>query len=44
LLAAERVSKNSADWKVATAAEPLTMRPFGAIDDENYRLYQTVTA
>jgi uncharacterized protein len=44
LLAAERASKNSADWKVATAAEPLTMRPFAAIGDEHYRLYQTMTA
>lgn len=44
LLAAERASKNSTDWKVATAREPLTMRPFGAIGDEHYRLYQTVTA
>jgi uncharacterized protein len=49
LLAAERVSKNSTDWsstdwKVATAAGPLTMRPFAAIGDEHYQLYQTVTA
>ena len=48
LLAAERVSesgpgKSSTDWKVATAASPLTMRPFAAIGDEHYRLYQTVT-
>ncbi len=44
LLAAERVAKSSTDWKVATAAGPLTMRPFAAIGDEHYRLYQTVTA
>lgn len=44
LLAAERVSKSNTDWKVATAADPLTMRPFAAIGDEHYRLYQTVTA
>jgi uncharacterized protein len=44
LLAAERVAKGSTDWKVATAAGPLTMRPFAAIGDEHYRLYQTVTA
>jgi hypothetical protein len=49
LLAAERVSKNSTDWsstdwKVATDAGPLTMRPFAAIGDEHYRLYQAVTA
>jgi DUF1680 family protein len=44
LLAAERATKSSADWKVATAAGPLTMRPFAAIGDEHYRLYQTVTA
>ena len=42
LLAAERVAKSSTDWKVATAAGPLTMRPFAAIGDEHYRLYQTV--
>ena len=44
LLAAEHASKNSADWKVATATAPLTMRPFAAIGDEHYRLYQTVKA
>jgi uncharacterized protein len=44
LLAAERVAKRSTDWKVATAADPLTMRPFAAIGDEHYRLYQTVMA
>jgi uncharacterized protein len=43
LLAAVQLSKGSADWKVATAREPLTMRPFAAIGDEHYRLYQTVT-
>jgi hypothetical protein len=43
LLAAERVSKGSAGWRVATPREPLTMRPFAAIGDEHYRLYQTVT-
>jgi uncharacterized protein len=43
LLAAERVSKSSTDWKVAIAAEPVTMRPFAAIGNEHYRLYQTVT-
>ena len=44
LLAAERASKNSTDWKIATAAGPLTMRPSAAIGDENYRLYQAVTS
>ncbi len=43
LLRAERISKSSTDWKVKRAAEPLTMRPFAAIGDEHYRLYQTVT-
>jgi hypothetical protein len=43
LLAAERVAKSSTDWKVTTAAGPLTMRPFAAIGDEHYRLYQAVT-
>jgi DUF1680 family protein len=42
LLAAERLSKNSTDWKVKSAAEPQTMRPFAAIGEEHYRLYQTV--
>jgi DUF1680 family protein len=42
LLAAERASKNSTDWKVAMAGQQVTMRPFGAIGDEHYRLYQTV--
>jgi uncharacterized protein len=42
LLAAERVSKSGTDWKIATAAAPLTMRPFAAIGDEHYCLYQTV--
>jgi hypothetical protein len=44
LLAAERISKNSTDWKVTTAAGPLSMRPFAAIGQEHYRLYQTVTS
>jgi hypothetical protein len=44
LQAAQRLSKGSMDWKVKTAAEPLTMRPFAVIRDEHYRLYQTVTA
>ncbi len=43
LQAAQRLSKSSTDWKVKTAAELLTMRPFAAIRDEHYRLYQTVT-
>jgi hypothetical protein len=42
LLAADRISKSSTDWKVATAREPLTMRSFATIGDEHYRLYQTV--
>jgi DUF1680 family protein len=44
LLAAERISKSSTDWRVATTAAPLVMRPFAAIDEEHYRLYQTVTS
>jgi hypothetical protein len=43
LLAAERASQSNSDWKIATAAAPLTMRPFATIGDEHYRLYQTVT-
>ena len=42
LLAAERVSSNSTDWRFATASGSLTMRPFAAIGEEHYRLYQTV--
>ena len=42
LLAAAQISKSSTDWKVTTAAGPLTMRPFAAIGEEHYRLYQTV--
>jgi DUF1680 family protein len=42
LLAADRVLKSSADWTVATARKPLTMRPFATISDERYRLYQTM--
>jgi hypothetical protein len=44
LLAAERVAKNGTDWKIAISAEPQTMRPFAAIGDEHYRLYQTMKA
>jgi uncharacterized protein len=44
LLAAERLSKSSSDWRVTTAAGPLMMRSFAAIGDERYRLYQSVKA
>ena len=40
LMSAAQVSAGSSDWKSATGA--LTMRPFTAIDDQHYRLYQKV--
>jgi DUF1680 family protein len=40
LLAAQRVSAASGDWEVATDAGKVVMRPYPAIKDEQYRLYQ----
>lgn len=40
LLAAQRVSAASGDWEVATDAGKVVMRPYPAIKDERYRLYQ----
>jgi DUF1680 family protein len=42
LLAAAQVSAGSAQWQTKTAAGLLTLRPFAEIEDEVYRLYQTV--
>ena len=42
LLAASQVAAGSTDWQVKTDAEPITLRPFAAIRDENYRLYLNV--
>jgi len=43
LLAASQSSPSSDDWLVASDAGKLTFRPFPAIADERYRLYQNVT-
>ncbi len=37
-----QVSSGSANWQVRTALNVITMRPFTAIHDEHYRLYQSV--
>src|SRR5438874_10218717 len=42
LLAAAAASQSSADWLVQTDAGSVTFRPFAAIRDESYRLYQNV--
>lgn len=44
LLAASAVSATSEDWVVQGDAGKITFRPFAAIRDEHYRLYQKVTA
>jgi len=44
LLTASRASQSSEDWEVADNGGKFTFRPFAAIGDETYRLYQTVTA
>jgi hypothetical protein len=40
LLEAQRVSAASADWEVATQGGKVLMKPYTAIADEHYRLYQ----
>ncbi len=40
LLAATAVSQTSDDWQVTAGNRKLTFRPFAAIGDETYRLYQ----
>ena len=42
LLAATAVSQTSEDWQVSTAKQKMIFRPFGAIGDETYRLYQEI--
>ena len=42
LLQAKQPSPVSTDWKVSSAREPVVFRPFVAIGDEKYRLYQEV--
>jgi DUF1680 family protein len=44
LLAASAASQSSEDWLVQGDAGKITFRPFAAIGDENYRLYQQVEA
>jgi uncharacterized protein len=43
LLAATAAASTSDDW-IVQAAGKTTFRPFGAIAEENYRLYHNVTA
>lgn len=42
LLRVAQVANGSTDWQTRTAAGTLTLRPFTAINDEHYRLYQKV--
>jgi DUF1680 family protein len=42
LLAAAQVSAGATDWQTKTATGMLTLRSFGAIKDETYRLYLNV--
>jgi hypothetical protein len=42
LLAASVASQSSEDWLVQGDAGKITFRPFAAIGDENYRLYQQI--
>ena len=42
LLSAARVARSSDDWAIQTDGGTLTVRPFAAIMDETYRLYQRV--
>jgi len=44
LLGATAASQSSDDWVVQTESGNLTLRPFTAIGDESYRLYQQVEA
>jgi DUF1680 family protein len=44
LLSATAMSQSSQDWVVPGDLEKIVFRPFGAIGDESYRLYQTVRA
>jgi DUF1680 family protein len=42
LLAAVAASQSSEDWIVQSDGGKVTLRPFGSIGDESYRLYQNV--
>jgi len=42
LLGAGKTSANSDTWRTETSAGPLMLKPFMAINDEQYRLYHTV--
>ncbi len=42
LLAAARVSPNSDEWRARTSSGTLILKPFAAIDEEQYRLYHAV--
>ncbi len=44
LLAAKIAAQSSADWLVPSDSGDIIFRPFAAIGDEPYRLYQTVKA
>lgn len=44
LLAARQTSSGSFEWKISTDAGNLSLRPFQAIGNEKYRLYQQVIA
>ena len=42
LMGATQASAGSTDWQVKTEGEPIALRPFTAIKDEQYRLYLNV--
>ncbi len=42
LQSAAQVASGSTDWQFKTDTEPITLRPFTAIQDEHYRLYLNV--
>lgn len=42
LASATQVSSGSSEWRAKTASGDITMRPFAAIHDEDYRLYLDV--
>ncbi len=42
MLAAQRISSTSGDWEVTTDSGKVLMRPYPAITNEHYRLYQQI--
>jgi uncharacterized protein len=44
LLKVAQTAKGSSTWRAETDGEPLVFKPFAAIEDEQYRLYQEVEA